>query len=160
MANSYDSFVLESTVTPWIPVSRSEKDTVDNYWGLNMPGTKATWKQALEMVETRTNIKFTDFDQDGDDIFDCLVMMHSGSAAETGGTDCETGQGDAGRIWSHQTADTWFRSSTTGVRNYSFYVASAVWAVCPPGGKGTKWDIARIAVIAHECRYVRLRDKL
>lgn len=28
-----------------------------------------------------------------------------------------------------------------------------MWDVCPSGGANTKWGIARIAVIAHECSH-------
>jgi hypothetical protein len=78
--------------------------------------------------------------------------MHSGAAAETGGTDCDTNTPSENRIWSHATAENWF-TSKTGIAVNRFYVASAVWDTCPPGGRGTKWDIARIAVIAHECSH-------
>ena len=150
-ANSYDSFVLESYVTQWIQVSRTEAQTVDGNNGLNMPGTKATWKEAMEKLES-TGLDLRQFDQDNDGYFDCLVVMHSGAAAETGGIDCETNKGSKDRIWSHATADTWF-TSTTGIRNLRFYVASGLWDTCPPGGAWTKWANARIAVIAHECAH-------
>jgi M6 family metalloprotease-like protein len=149
-ANSYDSFVLDSHISIWIKVSRTEAQTVAGNYGLNMEGTKATWKEAMEKLERVLDLN--QFDEDGDRYFDCLVLMHSGAAAETGGTDCETNKGSKDRIWSHATAQTWF-TSTTGIRTNRFYVAAGVWATCPPGGPGTKWDIARIAVIAHECAH-------
>jgi M6 family metalloprotease-like protein len=149
--NSYGSFVLESHVTDWIQVSRTEAQTVDGNNGLNMPGTKATWREAMERLQG-TGVDLRQFDQDGDQVFDCLVVMHSGAAAETGGIDCEANKGSNDRIWSHATADTWF-TSTSGISNFRFYVASGVWDTCPPGGAGAKWANARIAVIAHECAH-------
>jgi len=65
----------------------------------------------------------------------------------------ETGKNDRGRIWSHATEQTWF-TSRTGIRNKRFYVASGVWDTCPTSKQPySKWGIARIAVIAHECAH-------
>lgn len=65
----------------------------------------------------------------------------------------ETGKNDRGRVWSHATEQTWF-TSNSGIRNKRFYVASGVWDACPSGSRpNTKWGIARIAVIAHECAH-------
>lgn len=36
-----------------------------------------------------TGVDLTKFDEDGDGVFDCLVVMHSGAAAETNGNDCK-----------------------------------------------------------------------
>lgn len=50
-------------------------------------------------------------------------------------------------------SQTWF-TSKTGIRNKRLYVASAVWDACPPNRQArSKWGIARIAVIAHECAH-------
>lgn len=57
------------------------------------------------------------------------------------------------RIWSHATEQKWYESPYTGIFNKRFYVASGVWGICPSGGANTKWDNARIAVIAHECAH-------
>jgi M6 family metalloprotease-like protein len=151
-ANSYDSFVIESHVTDWISVLRTEAQTVGGQNGLNTDETKKTWRMAMEMVE-RNGPDLSQFDEDNDGFFDCLVLLHSGAAAEAGGDDCESGNGWENRIWSHAVLDApWFQS-TTGIRTARHYVTSAVWDTCPPNGKGTKWDIARIAVIAHECAH-------
>ena len=151
-ANSYDSFVSESHVTQWIQVSRTEAQTVAGNYGLNMPETKATWKEAMERLQG-TGLDFRQFDVDNDGYFDCLVILHSGVAAETGGNDCESGKGVEGRVWSHSALDaSWFTSSS-GIKTARFYVASGIWDYCPPNGPLKKWDIARIAVIAHECAH-------
>jgi M6 family metalloprotease-like protein len=103
MANSYDSFVLETKVVPyWVDVDRTEETTVAGNYGLNLADTRKTWRMSLEMVEKR-GFNFRQVDKDGDGVIDCLVLLHSGPAAETGGTDCETGKNDRGRIWSHAT---------------------------------------------------------
>lgn len=48
---------------------------------------RLTWNEAMYRFE-HTGVDLTQFDQDGDGIFDCLVILHSGAAAETGGNDC------------------------------------------------------------------------
>jgi len=88
MANSYDSFVLDTTVvSQWIDVPRTEAVTVAGNYGLNLAETRRTWRMALEELES-TGFNFKSVDQDNDRVIDCLVILHSGPAAETGGTDC------------------------------------------------------------------------
>ena len=65
----------------------------------------------------------------------------------------ESGYAFEQRIWSHATEQKWYESPYTGISNNRFYIASGVWDVCPSGGANTKWGIARIAVIAHECAH-------
>jgi M6 family metalloprotease-like protein len=149
--NSYQTFVMQSYITPWIKVSRTEAQTVDGNMGLNKPGTKQTWTEAIGLFDKMKLTDLNSFDTNKDGSFDCVVIMHSGSAAETGGNDCETGKDMNGRIWSHATAADLYSTGTSNVNK--FYVASAVYDKCPTGGKGTKWSIARIAVIAHECAH-------
>lgn len=79
------------------------------------------------------------------DLLCCLSLLHS--------DDCETGRSFTQRIWSHATEQTWYQSPYSGVINKRFYVASAIWDVCPSGGANSKWGLARIAVIAHECAH-------
>lgn len=150
--NSYDTFVLESFVSEWITLDRTEEQTVDGNLGLNQPGTVKTWNEALTKLNGFGAVNYPDYDEDKNGEIDCLVLMHSGTAAETGGNDCESGKDFNGRIWSHATASPLY-TSPEGVGVGRFYVASALWDVCPPGGAGTKWDIARVAVIGHECAH-------
>ena len=153
MENSYDSFVLETKISPrWVDVPRTQAQTVAGHYGLNLAETRTTWRIALEILE-QSGFDFRQVDENNDGILDCLVILHSGPAAETRGTDCETGVNDRGRIWSHATEQTWF-TSKTGIRNKRFYVASGVWDTCPKSRQPwTKWGIARIAVIAQECSH-------
>ena len=150
LANSYGSFVLESIVSDWVMLTKTEADAVDGNVGLNKPGTQKAWSEALTLAKTQFG-SYKQFDGDGDGTFDSLVMMHSGTASEAGGIDVETGGDFNTRIWSHATASPWYSDAEIKVNR--FYVASAVWDIKPPAGKGTKWDIARIAVIAHECAH-------
>lgn len=44
MANSYDSFVLETKVVPyWVDIDRTEQTTVAGNYGLNLADTHKTW---------------------------------------------------------------------------------------------------------------------
>jgi M6 family metalloprotease-like protein len=178
--NSYQTFVLESKVSDWVTIASTEAQAVDGNYGLNKPGTKTAWNQALTLAKAQFGGSFKQFDGDGNGAFDCLVMMHSGSAAEAGGIDAETGGDDTTRIWSHATGSEWYKDNE--IKTSKFYVASgecqpwacqmrsipmsvfltfsrsilsrsAVWDIKPPGGKGTKWDTTRIAVIAHEAAH-------
>lgn len=151
MQNSYDKFVLESDITPWIQVDRTEEQTVSTNRGLNTYETRLTWNEALYRLEHFYNVDLSAYDANGDGIIDCLVLLHSGAASETHGNDCESGKDFTQRIWSHATAQKWYESPTSGVSNHRFYVASGVWDVCPTNKVPyDRWGIARIAVIAHE----------
>jgi immune inhibitor A len=150
LENSYDTFVMEAVVSDWIPLTKSEADAVDGNMGLNMPGTRAAWQEALTLARPQF-VSYKQFDGDGDGYFDLLVMVHSGTAAETGGIDTETGGDFHTRIWSHATTSAWYSDADITVGR--FYVASGLWDIKPPGGAFTKWGIARIAVIAHECAH-------
>jgi len=151
--NSYGTFILESYVTPWLEVTRTEVQTVDDNYGLNMPGTKATWKEAIGMFDNMNLEDLNSFDEDEDGYFDCVVILHSGSPAEVGGIDCENNKDKNGRIWSHATQFPLYETAGGVTTVKRFYVASAVFGSCPDAGPFTKWNIARIAVIAHECAH-------
>lgn len=84
MANSYDSFVLESVISPWIKVNRTELQTVSTNKGLNTYDTRLTWNEALWRLE-HMGVDLTAFDSDGDGVIDCLVLLHSGVASEANG---------------------------------------------------------------------------
>jgi hypothetical protein len=120
--NSYDTFVLVSVVSDWLTLTRTEAQTVDGDIGLNKPGTKASWSEALTLAKAQFGNSYKQFDGDGDGTFDSLVMMHSGTASETGGIDVETSGDHKTRIWSHATASEWYKDNEIKVGR--FYVAS------------------------------------
>jgi len=151
LENSYDTFVMQAVVSDWIPISKTEAEAVDGNLGLNRPGTQAAWKEAVTMAKAQFG-SYKQFDADGDGAFDLLVIMHSGTAAECGGIDIETRGDYSTRIWSHATSTPWY--SDTDVKVGRFYVASGVWDITTLSKTPyTKWGIARIAVIAHECAH-------
>ena len=147
MANSYDSFVLDTTIVPWALISRTENQTADGVMGMNGWGSLVSWWEVMNEAK-KNGFPYHEYDEDNDGKFDCIVIMHSGAAAENGGNDCETGVPYTERIWSHATSGAFF--STNGIGVGRFYIASGIWDTCPTGANGS-WEIARIAVIAHEC---------
>ena len=58
-----------------------------------------------------------------DGSFNWVVIMHSGSAAETGEKDCDTGKDTNGRIWSDATSADIYLTDT--LKANKVYVASA-----------------------------------
>jgi M6 family metalloprotease-like protein len=148
--NSYETFVLDSYVTPWIKVARTEAQTVDGNQGTNNPGTRRTWNRAINRFAKTKVVDLKNFDINQDGYFDCVAILHSGSAAESGGIDCENRKSTKQRIWSHAGKSNLYTTDDglTSVNRY--YVTSAVYGTCPSRGNGTKWDIARVGVIAHE----------
>jgi hypothetical protein len=126
LENSYDTFVLESKVSDWVQLTKTEAQAVDGDIGLNKPGTKAAWAEALTLAKKQFG-SYKQFDGDGDGAFDSLVIMHSGTASETGGVDVETSGDYKTRIWSHATASEWYKDSEIKVNR--FYVASGEFPI-------------------------------
>jgi hypothetical protein len=69
--------------------------------------------------------------------------MFAVQGAERGGYCATTGQSQDNRIWSHSTKQTFFTSSS-GIRNLGFSVASGVWDICPP------FTTSRLGIMVHE----------
>lgn len=155
--NSNDSVNLESFVTDWIPVSKTEEYAVANeidpetgetivYNGANRPQTREVWNEALSLLESSV-FDFSEFDSNGDGTIDMLTIVHSGAGAEKNGNCRGTQKAPADRIWSHNTRQQFFRSES-GIRNYGFSVASGVWSDCPLGG--SQWEVAHLGIFVHE----------
>jgi len=157
-ANSFDTFVLDTHVTPWIQISKPESYAGAGKTGFNLKETRECWAEALEKyAATLPPGALDQFDADGDGYVDGLVIVHSGAAAEEQGRDCETNAGFKDRIWSHavpKASNFEFLSENGinlgGIKVGRFYVFSGVYDKCPPGGPGTEWETGRIAVGVHE----------
>ena len=145
-ANSYGQFSLESTIYPWITLSKSESYYTDNSSGLSTKIFEAI-HEALGVVDADTNFDISQFNTDyneGDSFIDAITIFHSGYGAEFGGSDCY-GTGESGRVWSHS----WFMSTgawtsqdgKVSVMNY--HINPGLWSTCGS-------DISRIGVVAHE----------
>ena len=138
LENSYGQMSLNSTVVPWVQVSRTE-----SYYADGVSGSSRLWealREALDAVDA--TLDFRQFDQDGDGWIDAIAFIHSGYGAEWGGTD-SSGAHYSNRIWSHRWSiqPTW--TSQEGVRVSAYHISPGLW-----GTSGQ--EIGRIGVIAHE----------
>jgi M6 family metalloprotease-like protein len=112
---------------------------------------------ALDVIDIRRTINFTDFDLDQDGIIDAITFLHSGYAAEWGGKD-SFGTRSANRIWSHKWSIDWTSSQQEaensssgggggggggGIQVQDYHISSSLW-----GTQGS--NIGRIGVIVHE----------
>lgn len=153
-ANSFDTFVLDTHVSPWIQISKTEEYCSGGKNGFNLEVTRECWSEALKMyAETLGENGLSMFDGDADGYMDGMVIVHSGAAAELNGEDCETGSVFNNRIWSHSVKNFELTSEfglDIGVKTGRFYVFSAVHGVCPEYGVGSPWVPGRIATGVHE----------
>ena len=139
LENSYGQMQLNSDVSNWIDVTNTEQ-----YYANGQSGDSTLWealREALDALDATVN--FNDYDTDNDGQIDAIAFMHSGYAAEWGGTDSD-GTVYQDRIWSHRWAiqqPPW--TSAEGVQVFDYHISPALW-----GTSGT--DIGRIGVIAHE----------
>jgi M6 family metalloprotease-like protein len=96
------------------------------------------------MLDAGSGFDFSPYDIDGDGQIDLTVFLHSGFAAELGGSDCFTRAGSSERIGSHATtAAEGLWTSKFGYNLGPYTVAAAQRGICNS-------NIARIGVIAHE----------
>jgi M6 family metalloprotease-like protein len=149
--NSYGKLTLESHVVDWVPMNQTESYYANGERGLSRHFHSAIL-DALNYLEDNQLVDFNYFDRDNDSMIDAITFLHSGYAAEFGGTDVFGGS-YTDRIWSHK----WsirprFNSRRSGVIVGDYHIASALW-----GTSGS--EIARIGVIAHETgHYLGLPD--
>ncbi|MBD5778006.1 M6 family metalloprotease domain-containing protein [Pelagicoccus sp. NFK12] len=138
--NSYGLLSLESTVTYWVDLPQTEAYYAGGSSGL-ASSIHGALRSALDVINADPNFNFTDFDQNGDGNIDAITFLHSGYAAEWGGTSAD-GAYYTDRIWSHKwSLGSWY--SSEGVRVSNYHISPAVW-----GTSGS--TIGRIGVICHE----------
>ncbi|KAG7373365.1 M6 family metalloprotease domain containing protein [Nitzschia inconspicua] len=149
--NSYGKLNLESVVADWVTVDNTEKFYANGAHGV----TRVIWdavRNALQQLDDKGMVDFAYFDQNMDKKIDAITILHSGYAAEFGGTDAY-GQFYENRIWSHQ----WGLNngpfvSKSGVTVREYHISPALWGLSGAG-------IGRIGVIAHETgHYLGLPD--
>ncbi len=135
---SYGAMQLNSTVFGWVTLPETEAYYADGNSGLSEVVREAI-EDALVLADPL--IDFSQFDKDSDGFVDSIAFVHSGYAAETGGTDAY-GTPQSSRIWSHRwTIPTW--KSAEGVRVRDYHINPGLW-----GTSGT--SPGRIGVICHE----------
>lgn len=136
--NSYGGLTIQSTVVGWIDLPETEQ-----FYANNNSGRDQTIWQAITsgLVGADPLVDFSQFDQDNDGFIDAITFIHSGFAAENGGTD-EDGSTSAQRIWSHKwNIPTW--TSGEGTRVSAYNINPGLW-----GLSGS--NPGRIGVISHE----------
>ncbi len=140
LENSYGSFTLDSTVFAWVTLPQTEAFYAGGGSGLNT-GFHQAIRDALTAADPL--IDFSQFDGDSNNYVDAITFLHSGYAAEFGGTDAYGATG-ANRIWSHRwSIYTGQFTSAEGIKVNDYHISPAVW-----GTSGTA--IGRIGVICHE----------
>ena len=138
LENSDGRLDIVSTVANWVTISKTEAECASDKSGLTS-NFRICLVEALEKVVKNVDLRNFDADKDGN--IDAIAFLHSGYAAEFGGTD-SYGAVNADRIWSHK----WQLSSrftSNGVSVYKYHISPAKWAL-----SGDR--IGRIGVIAHE----------
>ena len=159
---SNEIVTMDSTVLAWVTLpqpmsyyagSYTEGGVVKQRNGLpfrlpnNETGTSGYPNNAQKMLEDALalvdpSVNFGQFDQDNDGFIDAITIIHSGYAAEQGGS-------PAGSIWSHKAnlSANWESADNNGngvkVKVNDYHTEAALF-----GTTGT--DITRIGVICHE----------
>jgi hypothetical protein len=153
-ANSFDTFVMDTHVTPWIRISKTEAYAAQGQNGFNFPETRECWAEAMiKYAESGVaNSDLKEFDEDGDGYIDALAIVTSGVAAEVNAVDCETKAPFNERVWSHAAPQhhTFDFLATNGIdlggiKVGRFYVFSGVYGSCPSSGAGGQFQAPRIA---------------
>jgi M6 family metalloprotease-like protein len=148
LKNSYGLLDLESEAYGWVTLPHSEAYYADGKSALSDKFLEAV-RDALDLVQSQGSLDFRSFDGDSDGYIDTLTLLHSGYAAEWGGTDAY-GASMYDRIWSHKWGLTWI--SNSGIRVNKYVAVPSLWGT---GGS----TIGRIGVIAHELgHYLGLPD--
>jgi M6 family metalloprotease-like protein len=158
-ANSFDNFVVDTHVTPWITISKEENYAAQGKNGFNFKETRECWAEALKKYADQDVAEggLTRFDDDGDGYIDALAIVTSGVAAEVNELDCETQAPFNQRIWSHAAPKApnfeFLSENNVKIGNLKvgrFYVISGVYSSCPPTGPGGQFEAPRIATAVHE----------
>ncbi|RYZ18346.1 MAG: M6 family metalloprotease domain-containing protein, partial [Sphingobacteriales bacterium] len=136
--NSYGAMVLNSTIYGWVTLPHTEQ-----YYANGESGLDATIQEAIidALNLTDSLINYSQFDTDSNGFVDSITFVHSGYAAEFGGTD-SSGVSYEDRIWSHRwQIPEW--TSAEGVRVRDYHINPGLWGTSgsAPG---------RIGVISHE----------
>lgn len=141
---SYGKIVVESVVIGWIDVTQTEKEAAAGCSSLC--SANKLWDAIIEGLDYADSIIDMDtIDLNEDGWLDGLTIIHSGFAAEAGGTDVY-GTVREDRIWSHKWGlnQVWQSSSGRNVRANRYNVN--------PGNFGMTHSvgITRLGVVVHE----------
>jgi len=148
LQSSHGSLAIESTVYPWITLSKPEIYYADGRNGFTGKFFEAI-HEALDVIDNDPTINIADFNTDydkGDRFIDAITFLHSGYGAEFSSNDCYDRR-STDRIWSHKWAMHFgpgqWKSQDGKVKVYNYHVSPGLWGTC-------RSEIGRIGVIAHE----------
>jgi len=143
-SNSYNKYKIDATVVDWYLMTETEEEASNGRLGNSVVGRPNIEDVVLPALEAAVDggIDLSLYNRNGDNNLRGIVFMHSGYAAENGGTDCETGADYLNRIQSKS----WGVLATIGTTPYTFstMVTASVY-------RGTcNLEVQRIGVIIHE----------
>lgn len=119
----------------------------EEYYSFGKNGITPNFAQCAYGVLDRMDedsFHFSEYDQDGDDVIDNVIILHSGYVAEGGGTDCINNKTLGNhRIWSHAMNNQGWTSSDRSIQLGEYSTTSAVFGTCGS-------NIARVGIVGHE----------
>ncbi|CAB9496577.1 Immune inhibitor A peptidase M6 [Seminavis robusta] len=143
--NSHGNYNIDPYVTEWIVTDNSESHYAAGQSGFTTDLHRMAWP-ALNQLDRTAGWSWQDFDQDGDNELDSVIMIHSGYEASITAND-QYGTPYANRIWAHAYA---LGSSETSWTSQDGSVSMKVYTVASSLEGLTGTDIATIGVTCHE----------
>ena len=146
--SSYGKLHIESTIYPWIQLSKTES----YYANGNAGGSSKLHEaliEALNIIDADGDFDMNDFDHDKDKFIDSITFLHSGYGAEFGGRDCRMVKWK-NRIWSHmwRIRNPWkSKNSKKKVKIQQYQISSGLWG---RNQYKCEYDLMHIGAIAHE----------
>jgi hypothetical protein len=128
-SNSYGKYNVQAEVIDWYKVTQTEEEASNGKMGYSVDGKyiEDVFLPALEAA-VDSGVDLSKYDRGGKELKG-VVIIHSGYAAELGGTDCETGADYLNRIVSKS----WDTSRIIGQTNFhlvTFATLSAYRRTC------------------------------
>jgi M6 family metalloprotease-like protein len=140
--SSYGDFDVRSTVIDFVVTDNTEAFYANPNMGRSLAIIPA-FTPVLDALDNGGSFDFSPFDQDGDNVIDMVVFLHSGYDGVNGNTDAFGATSDQ-RIASHaRSASSLDWQSSTGFSLGSFVVAPAMRGI-------QNVNINKIGVIVHE----------
>lgn len=143
LINSYGMLTVESSVFGWVDLPNTESYYAAGRSGFGTTQYFEALRFAMTALQKDFRVNFANFDANNDGKVDMVTIIHSGYAAEVGGTD-PNGATVQNRIWSHRyklPASQFWSGNGKVVDGYS--TSPALF-----GSSGS--SIGRIGVISHE----------
>jgi M6 family metalloprotease-like protein len=139
---SVGQYTIEAHIQDWFVAPETEEYYSFGKFGIT-PAFALCAYEALDRMD-KDGFDFLEYDQDGDNFIDSVIILHSGYVAEGGGIDCINNKthGDH-RIWSHATRNEGWISSDGRIQLGQYSTTSAVFGTCGS-------DIARVGIVGHE----------